>query len=162
MSGNIRQLRFEEFPKCGNIWNMERHTELAAKFLSELRSGNRLTWVYERDGAFLGEISLVLEKNDPDYTIPDRRVYVSRLIVKPEERRRGVGKALVEYAVAGAADMGYSELSVGVDIDNYPALRLYWEEGFRELIFVGEDADGKYCKLLKRLKGKGTEDGMSI
>ena len=151
MNETIRPLSIEEFPKCGNIWNMERHTELAERFLSELRSGSRLTWVYERDGAFLGEISLVLEKDDPDYTIPGRRVYVSRLVVKPEERRRGVGRSLVEYAVARAADMGYAELSIGVDIDNYPALRLYWQAGFRELIFVGEDADGKYLKLLKRL-----------
>ena len=151
MSGNIRQLSLEEFPKCGNIWNMEKHAELAERFLSELRSGSRLTWVYERDGAFLGEISLVLEQNDPDYTIPGRRVYVSRLIVKPEERRKGIGKALTEYVITKAAEMGYSELSIGVDIDNYPALRLYWQAGFRELLFVGEDADGKYFKLLKQL-----------
>ena len=151
MNGYIRPLCVDEFQKCGNIWDMEKHADLAARFLAELRSGNRLTWVYERDGAFLGEISLVLEKNDPDYTIPGRRIYVSRLIVKPEERRRGIGRALVEYAVARAADMGYAEISVGVDIDNYPALRLYWQEGFRELLFVGEDADGKYLKLLKRL-----------
>ena len=47
---------------------MERHRDLAARFLSELRSGNRLTWVYEEGGQFLGEISLVLNKDDPDYT----------------------------------------------------------------------------------------------
>ena len=151
MNGYIRPLCVDEFQKCGNIWDLERHAGMAARFLAELRSGNRLTWVCERDGLFIGEISLVLEKNDPDYTIPGRRVYVSRLIVKPEERRRGIGRALVEYAVARAADMGYAEISVGVDIDNYPALRLYWQEGFREIIFVGADNDGKYFKLLKRL-----------
>ena len=144
MNGYIRPLCVDEFQKCGNIWDLERHAGMAARFLAELRSGNRLTWVCERDGLFIGEISLVLEKNDPDYTIPGRRVYVSRLIVKPEERRRGIGRALVEYAVARAADMGYAEISVGVDIDNYPALRLYWQEGFREIIFVGADNDGKY------------------
>ena len=151
MNGYIRPLCVDEFQKCGNIWDLERHAGMAARFLAELRSGNRLTWVYERDGAFLGEISLVLEKNDPDYTIPGRRIYVSRLIVKPEERRKGIGKILVDHAVAKAAEMGYSEMSIGVDIDNYPALRLYWEAGFREIIFVGEDDDGKYFKLLKKL-----------
>ncbi len=158
----IIRLKPEEFHKCGSIWDLEKHAGLAARFLAELRSGNRLTWVCERDGLFIGEISLVLEKDDPAYTIPGRRVYVSRLIVKPGERRKGIGKALTDYAVARASEMGYAEMTIGVDLDNYPALRLYWEEGFRELIFVGEDADGKYCKLLKRLKGKGTEDGMSI
>ena len=151
MNGSIRQLKPEEFPKCGNIWDMERHRESAARFLSELRSGNRMTWVYEEGGQFLGEISLVLNKDDPDYTIPGRRIYISRLIVRRENRGQGIGKALVEYAVSRAAEMGYAEMSIGVDMDNYPALRLYWQAGFRELLFVGEDADGKYFKLLKRL-----------
>jgi ribosomal protein S18 acetylase RimI-like enzyme len=144
-------LRPEEFPQCSDIWDMEKHADLAARFLSELRSGNRLTWVYERDGLFLGEISLVLNKDDPDYTLPGRRIYVSRLIVRKENRRQGIGKALVEYAVSRAAEMGYAEMSIGVDMDNYPALRLYAGLGFREILFLGEDADGKYFKLLKRL-----------
>ena len=151
MNGHIRRLTLDEFPKCGNIWDMERHRELAARFLSELRSGNRLTWVYEEGGQFLGEISLVLNKDDPDYTIPGRRIYVSRLIVRKENRRQGIGKTLVEYAVSCAAEMGYSELSIGVDMDNYGALRLYTGLGFREILFLGEDEDGKYFKLLKRL-----------
>ena len=141
----------EEFQKCSNIWDMERHRDLAARFLSELRSGNRLTWVYEEGGQFLGEISLVLNKDDPDYTIPGRRIYVSRLIVRREHRRQGIGKALVEYAVSRAAEMGYTELSIGVDMDNYAALRLYTGLGFREILFLGEDADGRYFKLLKKL-----------
>ncbi len=151
MDGMIRPLSIEEYPKCGNIWDMERHRELAARFLTELRSGNRLTWVYEENGHFLGEISLVKDTNDPDYTVPGRRIYVSRLIVRRENRRQGVGKALAEYAVSRAAEMGYAEISIGVDMDNYGALRLYTAAGFREILFLGEDEDGKYFKLLKRL-----------
>ncbi len=151
MNGSIRPLRINEYQKCGNIWDLEKHAELAARFLSELRCGNRLTWVYERDGQFLGEISLVKEKNDPDYTIPGQRIYISRLIVRKENRRQGIGKALAEYAVSRAAEMGYSEISIGADVDNYPALRLYTGLGFREILFLGEDADGRYFKLLKRL-----------
>ena len=151
MNGSIRQLKPEEFQKCSDIWDLEKHAGLAAQFLSELRSGNRLTWVYERDSQFLGEISLVLNKDDPDYTIPGTRIYISRLIVRKENRRQGIGKALVEYAVSRAAEMGYAEMSIGVDMDNYPALRLYTGLGFREILFLGEDADGKYFKLLKRL-----------
>ena len=130
---------------------MERHPDMAARFLRELQSGNRMTWVYEQDGRFLGEISLVKEKDGPDYTIPSRRIYVSRLIVRKENRRQGIGKALVEYALSRAANMGYSEISIGVDMDNYPALRLYTDAGFREILFFGEDADGRYFKLLKKL-----------
>ena len=151
MNGSIRQLKPEEFQKCSNIWDMEKHAELAVRFLSELRSGNRMTWVYEENGRFLGEISLVKDTNDPDYTIPGTRIYISRLIVRKENRRQGIGKMLAEYAVSRAAEMGYTELSIGVDMDNYAALRLYTAAGFREILFLGEDADGRYFKLLKRL-----------
>lgn len=149
--GAIRPLRIEEFPKCGTIWNMERHRELAEGFLRELQSGNRLTWVWEENGQFIGEISLVKEKDDPDYMIPGRRIYVSRLLVRRENCRQGIGSALVEYIIRQASEMGYSEISIGVDMDNYPALRLYIAAGFREILFLGEDGDGRYFKLLKRL-----------
>ena len=92
-----------------------------------------------------------MDKDDPDYTVPGRRIYVSRLIVRRENRRQGIGRALTEYAITRAAEMGYVEMSIGVDMDNYPALRLYTAAGFREILFLGADADGKYFKLLKRL-----------
>lgn len=46
--------------------------------------------------------------------------------------------------------MGYLELSVGVDLDNLPALKLYVEEGFDRIHFVGEDAGGRNVKLLRK------------
>ena len=50
-----------------------------------------------------------------------------------------------------AKDLGYQEISVGVDIDNYVALSIYQKYGFDKIIYVGEDEQGKYLKLLKKL-----------
>jgi hypothetical protein len=47
--------------------------------------------------------------------------------------------------------MGYSEMSIGVDLDNYPALKLYADSGFNRILFIGEDKQGKYAKLLKKI-----------
>ncbi len=105
----------------------------------------------KQDNEFIGEISLVFDTNDSDYTIDKRRVYVSHLIVKPEKRRNGLGKRLVEYATDKAKEMGYSEMSIGVDLDNYPALKLYADSGFDKILFIGEDHQGKYVKLLKEI-----------
>jgi len=147
----ICKLNIDDFEKCANIWNMDSHKELANRFFSELQSGNRLTYVYKKDGMFVGEISLVFDTDDSDYTIKDKRLYVSRLVVKKQLRRMGIGRKLVEFASNLAKDMGYKELSIGVDLDNYPALRLYSDTGFNKIIFVGEDDRGKYVKLLKEL-----------
>ncbi len=146
---NIELLKIEDYSKCSNIWNMKKQSKLAEQFLDELKSSNRITYIYKDDNEFIGEISLVKEMNDSDYTIPNQRVYVSRLIVKKEYRRKGIGKKLVDFITDKAKELGYSELSIGVDLDNYPALKLYIDSGFDKVIFIGEDEQGKYVKLLK-------------
>ena len=148
---DISQLNIEDYDKCNNIWDMKKHSELAEKFLNELKSGNRITYIYKDGDDFIGEISLVKEMNDTDYTIPNRRIYVSRLIVKPEYRRQGIGKMLVEYVTDKAKELGYSEMSIGVDIKNYAALKLYINGGFDKIVYVGEDEQEKYVKLLKTI-----------
>lgn len=151
MDFEIIELSPAEFEKCGNIWNMKQQEKLANQFYGELISGNRVTYVCKQDNEFIGEISLVFDTNDSDYTIDKRRVYVSHLIVKPEKRRNGLGKRLVEYATDKAKEMGYSEMSIGVDLDNYPALKLYADSRFDKILLIGEDHQGKYVKLLKEI-----------
>lgn len=148
---NIELLEIADYDKCSNIWNMKKQSELAEKFYSELLSGNRITYICKDCEEFVGEISLVKEMNNSDYTIPNQRVYVSRLIVKKERRRKGIGKMLVDFITDKAKELGYSEMSIGVDLDNYPALKLYIESGFNKVIFIGEDGQGKHVKLLKEI-----------
>ena len=151
MKSDIIRLDLSDFDKCGNIWNMQKQGELAARFLREMREGIRTTYIYRIDGDYIGEISIVTDAGDPQYTIPDRRLYVSRLIVKDEYRRHGIGKKLVDFIVRNAQQEGYRELSIGVDLDNYPALRLYAQMGFDRIVHIGEDEYGRFVKLIKEL-----------
>jgi ribosomal protein S18 acetylase RimI-like enzyme len=151
MKPEIVRLDIADFDQCGNIWDMQRQSDLAERFCSELLEGIRTTYVYKLDGAFVGEISVVTETGDAEYTIPGRRLYVSRLIVRDGYRRRGIGRALVDYITVKAQEEGYTELSIGVNLDNYPALRLYAQAGFDRIISVCEDEYGGYVKLLKVL-----------
>jgi ribosomal protein S18 acetylase RimI-like enzyme len=130
---------------------MGKKLEMAKRFYDELVSGNRIIYVYTIEGEYLGEGSIVFEKNDPDYSIPGQRVYFSRLVVKEEYRNQGVGSILIDYIVDKAIEFGYSEISVGVDKKNEGAFRLYQRKGFNEIIYDGEDEYGPYYKLLKRL-----------
>lgn len=140
----------EDYHKCSNIWNMKSQP-LADKWLDEIKSGNRLVFVYKINGEFIGEGALVLDTGDPDYTIPDHRVYVSRMIVKNEYRNRGIGSEILEFLIAKARELGFSEMSIGVDKDNVNALHLYNKYGFTEVLFDGKDEYGEYLKLLKRI-----------
>lgn len=150
-SAEIIQLNIENFQKCSNIWNMKKQAKLAEQFYSELKNGNRKTYIYTSGYEYVGEISIVYDMNDDDYTIKGKRAYVSRLIVKKEYRKQGIGKKLVDYICNTAKNEGFSELSIGVDLDNYPALKLYINEGFDKVIYIGEDEQGQYVKLLKNI-----------
>ena len=146
----IEPLKLEEYGRCQNIWNMKTQP-LTETWRSEIASGNRLVFIYKINGEFIGEGALVLDADDPDYTIPGRRVYISRMIVKKEYRNRGIGSAVLAFLIEKAKEMGFAEAAIGVDKDNANALHLYRKFGFTEVLFDGADEYGEFYKLLKRL-----------
>lgn len=146
----IEPLKPEEYDKCSNIWNMKAQP-LADKWFEEIKGGNRLVFIYKINGEFIGEGALVLDTGDPDYTIENQRVYVSRMIVKKEYRGRGIGGEILAFLIGKAKAMGFSEMTIGVDKDNKNALHLYRKNGFTEVLFDGADEDGEYFKLMKRI-----------
>lgn len=146
----IELLKLEDYHKCSNIWNMKTQP-LAEKWREEIASGNRLVFIYKINGEFIGEGALVLDTGDPDYTISGRRVYVSRMIVKKEYRNRGIGSGILTFLIEKAKEMGFKEMTIGVDKDNENALHLYRNFGFTEVLFDGADEDGEYFKLMKRI-----------
>ena len=114
----IIKLDIKNFEKCNNIWNMEKNKELKDRFYNELQNKNRITFVYTKDEEYIAEVSVVFNKNDEDYTILGKRIYISRIIVKKELRGKGYGKKLMNYAIEYAKNNGYKEISLGVNIDN--------------------------------------------
>ncbi len=148
---NIIKLNPLDYEKCNSIWDMKKYPDKTKLWYNQLISGNRITFVYVENGEFVGEVSLLFDRGDPDYTIPQQRIYLSRMIVKKEFRNRGIGGFLIDYVVDYAQKLGYKEMSLGVDIDNMVAWHLYEKKGFTDIIFRGEDEGGEYVKLLKKL-----------
>ena len=146
----IEPLKLEDYSKCSNIWNMKTQP-LAEKWRGEIATGNRLVFIYKINGEFIGEGALVFDTGDMDYTIENQRVYVSRMIVKKEYRGRGIGSEILQFLIRKAKNMGYSEMTIGVDKNNENALHMYRKFGFTEVLFDGADDDGEYFKLMKRI-----------
>lgn len=146
----IVQISPQTYHMCNNIWDMKKQAQ-TQKWLAEITIGTRVAYAYMVNGEFLGECSLVLKNDDPQYTIEGKRAYLSRLIVKQSNRNMGIGSILVDYIIEETKQRGFSEISLGVDKDNLAALHLYQGKGFSEVLFEGEDKYGEFYKLLKRL-----------
>lgn len=146
----IEKLKINEYEKCSNIRDISKQP-LADKWFEEIKNGNRLVYIYKINGEFIGEGALVIDTGDSDYTIPHKRVYVSRMIVKKEYRNRGIGSEILAFLIEKAKEMGFSEMTIGVDKDNVNALHLYKKYGFTEVLFDGADEHGEYFKLMKKI-----------
>lgn len=146
----ITQLDPKDFHKCSNIWDINRRPDLAKHFYDELLSRNRKIFIYSVNDVFIGEGALVFDNGDPDYTIPSQRIYLSHLCVRYENQNCGIGSIIVDYLIDYAKQHGYSEISVGVNIDNLRARHLYEKKGFINILFEGEDAGGKFVKLMRK------------
>ncbi len=49
------------------------------------------------------------------------------------------GKKLMNYIIKYAKNNNYKEMSLGVDLDNYIAFKLYVDLGFSKIQSIGED-----------------------
>ena len=153
-SFEIVRLKVEDFEKCGNIWNLHENKKFTQSVYDELKSGNRITFVYKdlESKNFLGEVSIVFSHDDKIlYTIKDNRIYLSRLIVKDTCRNQGIGTALCDYVFKFCKNLGYKEMFLGVNLDNFGAIKLYHKLGFTKILAVDKDEHGEYMVLLKKL-----------
>lgn len=148
----IETLKIEDFEKCQNIWDMESNVGEKNKFYNDLKSGNRITFICKNEnGDLLGEGSLVFSCAYKNFTIPNKRIYLSHLYVKPECRGQGIGTLLCNHIFDYCKNHGYSEISLVVLFSNYNAIRLYHRLGFTTILDLFEGYEGKNLGMLKRL-----------
>lgn len=79
-----------------------------------------------------------------------KRLYLSRLIVKKDQRGKGYGKAITQHIPTLAKEKGYREIVLGVNCDNTAAVGLYKSLGFT-VYEETEDKDGKFYRMEKKL-----------
>ena len=113
-------------------------------FLSELNNPYARLAVAERTGQVIGYFCRWLVADE---------VHVLDIAVHPAQRRRGVGKFLLQEILAEARQNGACSVSLEVRVSNLPALALYQAFGFRQVAFRrqyyknGEDAFLMVCFL---------------
>ena len=91
---------------------------------AELRNPSSTPLVVLKDGKVVGYMIL--------WDMGDS-IHLANIAVKPEMRRKGIGRALLRKAIALAREKGKKLLSLEVRKSNIAARKLYESEGFRVL-----------------------------
>ena len=83
------------------------------------------TYVAERAGRVVGMVTLCVFP-----TLTGTKAYLDHLVVAPEWQRRGIGRALMEYAIERAKDAGASRVDLTARASKQAAHALYRSLGF--------------------------------
>lgn len=100
---------------------------------SVLESGSEDILVAREESRVLG-LALVQEKDTPTYPafIPRRYIYLMDLVVDPDHRSRGIGRALMGAVQDWAKSRNAEFIELGVLAQNKDAIRLYESLGFKD------------------------------
>ncbi|ALF55020.1 acetyltransferase [Nostoc piscinale CENA21] len=79
----------------------------------------------------LSPIACLWVGNAVDQVSGDRHAHIFLLYVVPEHRRRGIGKALMQYVEKWAIKRGDKQIGLQVFESNQPALNLYNQLGYQ-------------------------------
>jgi len=107
------------------------HRLLAAR----LRDPEAAIFVYERDGALLGFCTIRVDHATP-ILVEAQRAEITDLMVIEAERRRGLGRALVERAFGWAKERGIERCEARVASNNPEGQRFWRAVGFGDFMDV--------------------------
>jgi GNAT superfamily N-acetyltransferase len=99
------------------------------KLLSEdalVTSEDAPTYVAERDGRVVGTVTLCVFR-----TLTGPKAYLDHLVVAPDWRRRGIGRALMEHVIEQARAAGASRIDLTANSGKQPGRALYRSLGFQ-------------------------------
>jgi ribosomal protein S18 acetylase RimI-like enzyme len=109
--------------------------EFNREALSPEDLGQRMEQAQDLETVFLGELGGVLAgllvlRTVPTVACAQDWAEITEMYVQPAFRRKGVGKALIEAALAHARHRGCTEVHLLVDPQNTPAISFYQAVGF--------------------------------
>ena len=136
------------------------NTALAAEFAAQAFGERTILIAFDPLERQIGTIQLVRNHHDPDLTNA-HSVYLQALDVRDAYRGHGAGTALIRALESQAKMLGYSRVTLMVDLDNAPALALYEKLGYQKFKQALDVWDGQTYTVdcfEKHLKGTTAVD----
>lgn len=94
---------------------------------AEVTASDAPAYVAEREGIVVGMVTLCIYT-----TLTGAKANLDHLVVAPEARRRGIGRALMEYAIERARAAGASRVDLTARDTKQAAHGLYRSLGFEQ------------------------------
>ena len=107
----------------------------------------------------VAQLFLWYHRDDPSLADGQSTVSITALRVRPAFRKRGIASRLAEVAEAIAAERGFTTITIGTDVDNDIAHRLYISWGYEEFKRDTYEWDGQTHPQICLRKRLSAADG---
>ena len=108
----------------------------------------RVKLAVDHDGKLLGFCKLVLACGWPEHARANNAIELKQLYTDPAATGRGIGAALMDWALQEAAERRNGEIQLSVYSDNHGAQRFYARYGFEKVadifFMVGAQRDDEF------------------
>lgn len=140
----VRSLILQLASDLGEVFDLDH-----AHYLLQYQAMQRYPDIYQNyvycfEGEVVGFLSLVFYRS---FFHKKGTALVNELVVSQEYRNQKIGKALIEYAMQVARELGFDEIEVGVMKENEGALAFYRRNGFdEEYLLLGREFSTREAK----------------
>lgn len=86
------------------------------------------------EGVLIGELHVMYKSDDENYAIRGKRAYMFAFRIHENYQNKGYGTYLLKTVLTVLKEQGYYEFTVGVEDDNFRAIHMYQNMGFREVL----------------------------
>ena len=114
---------------------------------------NNCLYIYKDKGKILGAVT-ILPENDPPYQtidgwLKEKSLVIHRLIVDPDNSKKGIAQALFNYAYSMGINEDYESIKIDTHLKNYKMRNFLTKNDFKEIGYLACIDRQAYEKVLE-------------
>lgn len=130
----VRKLKTSELPILTELFNYKDVDDMIAENTHNIENGTIDIFTLFDDAKLIGELHVKYDNEDKDFAEKGKRAYLFAFRVHKDYQGKGLGSYLLETVIDELSNIGYHELTVGVEDDNSRARYMYEKHGFIQSI----------------------------
>lgn len=120
----------EELPQLFDLFEYSDQEEMIRSNTKMIEDQIVVFFGLYSDSTLIGEVRVKFSDIDPEIASFGNRAYIYALRICSNHRNKGYATYLMQTVMSYLNSNGYSEYSIGVEDDNFPAQKLYRKLGF--------------------------------
>lgn len=115
------------------LWQESSIEELSELFKSVINNNQEIIYIIKKENLVVGFAYFSIRKDYVEGSNTSPVGYLEGIYIKPEFRKKGLGKKLVDQGIVWAKEMGCKQFASDCEVDNHLSILFHKRVGFKEV-----------------------------